>query len=173
MVLAYVLGAALTCLNFNGRLGTGESFRHALPSGFEFRLLYSESQILNQWSIIVGPRNDPDADFMWVVSPPWMQHPHRILGASYGLDVRHAMGIDRRGLRFVLNEKDYNLAVDIERRFQNGQETERVEERLARLPRGTLDLYVLDYQVRKNFKGDETNFIERVRFRVRACVPPS
>lgn len=155
---------ALVCVRFqsNGRLAAGTPFRADLPSGLEFRL--SEG-----WRISVGPKSEPDLDYLWVVSPPLQTAPHLIIGPAYGMTARESLRIERP-LRFVLTKADRSAAVDA-----IALQSDETLKRLAQLGRGRLSLQITDHQIREIVlpDGRPGDAFEWITFTGEACAPRS
>ena len=147
------------CAQFGAKpLRAGSAFVHPLPAGLEFRLPFDG----RSWSISVGPRGDPEADFLAPVSPPFRSAPHLIIGSGYGVTALESVGVSRRELRFVLSRHDAQAARDIASAARVG-DLQRLKE-LDRLARGTLTLRITDADA-----DDEV--IRWVEFEGEACIP--
>jgi hypothetical protein len=152
------------CARFqsDGRLQVGTAFRADLLLGLEFRLS-------PDWSISVGPKGEPDLDYLWVVSPPLQMAPHRIIGPAYSLSARDSLRIERP-LRFVLTKSDHSAAV-----AAIGLQSDDTLRRLDQLGRGRLSLQITGHQIRDivlpdGWRGDA---FEWITFTGEACVPRS
>ena len=91
------------------RLSAGSSFSYPLPAALEFRLVVAGPT----WRIAVGPRDDPNADFLAPVSPPFRASPHLVVGAAFGVPAQDSVRVTPRRLRFVSNRRDAQQARDI------------------------------------------------------------
>ena len=152
-------GPAPDCIAFktNGRLRGGEPFVATLPSGFEFRLVPEDGG----WYIKVVSPSDPDADYMWVVTPPYRTAPQRQIGAGYGLNARESASFIRE-LYFVLSDEDYKTMFDLLAARRGN--TEAIINARRRLSKGTVVLKITNFEISEDV-------FEWVTFEGRACVP--
>jgi hypothetical protein len=149
------------CVQFGEkRLRTGSSFTYSLPLGLEFRL----AAVGAAWRIAVGPRDDPDADFLAPVSPPFRASPHLVIGAAYGVPAQDSVRVTPRQLRFVSNRRDAQQARDIASAALVG-DLQRLKN-LDTLAVGRLTLRILDAD------ADE-EVVKWVAFVGEACLPAS
>ena len=148
------LGPQLDCVQIHSpsKLSAGSTLRRPIGRGLEFRLS-------KDWNISVGPVADRTLDYLWMVSPPLQNAPHRMFGKGYGLTAPESAKLNR-SLHFVLNRTDYDAAKDAIA-LPDGAETLR---RLDALGRGALILYFDSYEL----KGDDFKWIS---FHGEACVP--
>jgi hypothetical protein len=162
-LLLAVLGAPVQpdreCVQFGAKqVRAGTSFAFPLPSGLEFRLPYASGS----WSIVVGPRDDPGADFLAPASPPFRSAPHRVIGPAFGVTAEESVRVSPRVLRFVLSRRDAQAARDIASAALVG-DVRRLKD-LDKLASGTLTLRITD--------GDADEEVVRwVGFDAEACVP--
>jgi hypothetical protein len=162
-LLLAVLGAPVEadreCVQFGAKqLRVGTSFTYPLPGGLEFRLPYRDGG----WAIVVGPREDAEADFLAPVSPPFRSAPHRVIGAGFGVTPADSVRVSPRILRFVLSRRDAQAARDMASAALVG-DVQRIKD-LDRLPSGTLTLRITEAD------ADE-EVIRWVGFEAEACVP--
>jgi hypothetical protein len=162
-VLVAVLGAPVEpdreCVQFVAkRLRAGSSFMYPLPSGLAFRLSYAAGG----WAIVVGPADDPEADFLAPVSPPFRAAPHRVIGSGFGVTAQESVRVSPRVLRFVLTRRDAQAARDIASAALAGDR--RGLRDLDKLATGTISLTISDAEA-----DDEV--VEWVDFTAEACVP--
>ena len=162
-VLLAALGAPVEpdreCVQFGAKkLRPGSSFTYPLPSGLEFRLPYAAGG----WAIVVGPRDDPGADFLAPVSPPFRAAPHRVIGSGFGVTAQDSVRVSRREFRFVLTRRDAQAARDIASAALVG-DLRRMRD-LDKLTTGTISLTISDAE------ADE-EVVEWFDFTAEACVP--
>jgi hypothetical protein len=147
------------CVQFGAKqVRAGVSFTYPLPSGLEFRLPYAAGG----WAIIVGPRDDPEADFLAPASPPFRSAPHRVIGTGFGVTAQDSVRVSPRELRFVLSRRDAQAARDMASAALVG-DVRRLKD-LDRLTTGTLTLRITDAD------ADE-EVVRWVGFDGEACVP--
>jgi hypothetical protein len=142
------------------RLTAGSSFTYSLPLALEFRL----SLVGSTWRIAVGPRDDPEADFLAPVSPPFRASPHLVIGSAYGVPAHDSVRVSPRQLRFVLNRRDAQQARDIASAALVG-DLHRLKE-LDRLAAGRLTLRIVD-------AAADEEVVAWFAFAAEACVPGS
>jgi hypothetical protein len=149
------------CVQFGAnRLTAGSSFTYSLPLGLEFRLASAGAS----WRIAIGPRDDPDADFLAPVSPPFRSSPHLVVGAAYGVPAHDSVRVTPRRLRFVSNRRAAQQARDIASAARVG-DLQRLKD-LDKLAVGRLTLQILDAD------ADE-EVVNWVAFAAEACLPAS
>jgi hypothetical protein len=162
-LLLAVLGAPVEpdreCAQFGAKqLRAGASFIYPLPAGLEFRLPYDGGG----WAIVVGPRDDPEADFLAPASPPFRSAPHRFIGPGFGVTAEDSVRVSPRALKFVLSRRDAQAARDMGSAALVG-DVQRLKE-LDRLATGTLTLRITGAD------ADE-EVVRWVGFDAEACVP--
>lgn len=154
--------ASSECVRFQspGQLAAGSPFRAMLMRGLEFRLS-------PDWDIGVGPVDEPNMDYLWVVSPPLQVAPHRLIGPGYGLTARESARISRP-LRFVLTRSDYDAA----RAAITNPSGEETLKEMDRLGRGRLSLVITSFQVRDvpRASGQAADAFDWITFAGEACV---
>ncbi|GMV21562.1 MAG: hypothetical protein AMXMBFR57_15110 [Acidimicrobiia bacterium] len=150
-----------------GRLAAGTSFRSDLLLGLEFRL--TAERTWPAWHISVGPKGQPDLDYLYVVSPPLQTAPHRVIGPAYGMSARDSLKIERP-LRFVLTQADHAAAV-----AATTLQSEETLKRLAVLGKGRLFLQITDHKIRDIVRpaGEPGDAFEWITFTGEACIPKS
>ena len=149
------------CVQFGAtRLVEGSSFSYSLPLGLEFRL----SRAGPTWRIVVGPRDDPGADFLAPVSPPFRSSPHLVIGAAYGVPAHDSVRVTPRRLRFVANRRDAQQARDIASAALVG-DLQRLKD-LDKLAAGRLTIQIVDAD------ADE-EVVNWIAFTAEACLPAS
>ena len=147
------------CVQFGAqRLVGGSSFSYSLPLGLEFRL----SRAGPAWRIVVGPRDDPDADFLAPVSPPFRASPHLVIGTAYGVPAHDSVRVTLRRLRFVVNRHDAQQARDIASAALVG-DLQRLKD-LDKLAAGRLTIQIVDAD------ADE-EVVNWIAFTAEACLP--
>jgi hypothetical protein len=134
------------------KLSAGSAFSARIQYGLEFMLS-------KDWGISVRPAAQGEPDYLWLVSPPLRTAPHRMFGAGYGFTAAQSAALNR-SLRFVLNQTDYDAAMDAIG-LPDPAETLK---RLDALGRGTLVLYVDKYEL-------DGNAFKWISFHGEACVP--
>ena len=149
------------CVQFGEkRLRAGSSFAHALPLGLEFRLTFSGAA----WRIAIGPDDDPGADFLAPVSPPFRASPHLVIGAAFGVPAHDSVRVTPRQLRFVSSRLAAQQARDIASAALVG-DLQRLKD-LDKLAVGRLTLRILDAD------ADE-EVVDWVAFAGEACLTAS
>jgi hypothetical protein len=151
------------CVSFHSpeKLAAGTPFRAALFRGLEFRLSA-------EWDIRVGPIDEPQMDYLWLVSPPIQTAPHRQIGPGYGLTARQSASIGRP-LRFVVTRADYTAA----RAAIDLKDAGETLKRMAELGKGRLTLNITDYRIRdvKLADGQPGDAFDWIAFKGEACAP--
>ena len=160
IIVAILIAAGLTpppqldcvAIKSPSKLSAGSTFSKRIQHGLEFRLS-------KNWEISVRPVGEPEPDYLWLVSPPLRTAPHRMFGPGYGFTAAQSAQLNR-SLRFVLNQPDYDAAMEaIE--LHDAAETLK---RLDVLGRGTLVLYVDKFEL-------DGNAFKWISFHGEACVP--
>jgi hypothetical protein len=120
-----------------------------------------------------GPGQDEHQDFLWIVSPPYRTAPHLYIGAGYNLTAHESLTMGARDFHFVINQRDYDEALMFYESF-NGASIDRsmqLVQQIKRLGKGTLNLAIVDFQVRRRQDRTFTNVIDSITFKATACIP--
>jgi hypothetical protein len=154
-----IVPAGRDCVRFlTAQLSSGRSFSAPLQHALELRITSSAGG----WQIAVGPKDDPTADYLAPISPPYRAALHLRIGAGYGLTAADSLDITPRELRFVLSRRDAQLAWDIASAALLG-DMQRWKD-MAKLTTGTLTLRISDSRL----DGDAVDWVTLAG---EACVP--
>jgi hypothetical protein len=99
-------------LSFAGEVSAGQAFERKFSEKLGFRLNASQSG----WTIEVISYEQTDSDnaeYSWVVNPPYRSYNVRYLDTTYGTTAKEAVEYSPRDFNFVLNEQQFKQASDL------------------------------------------------------------
>jgi hypothetical protein len=130
-------GANLQCIQFQSdKLPEGKPFRVPIMRGLELRMDVNAPTR-------VGPKEQPDTDYLWIVSPPLQYAPQLYLGPSYDIPAERIRVGKWEPLFFVLNQADYDTVYRaVYERGLSGTDYFRLREQL---PLGRVTITVTEY----------------------------
>ena len=168
---------------FSGEVSAGKNF-DLLFGPLRFRL--NSEQALAGWWIEVVPAesSSEDAEYVWVVTPPYHFGNSRYLDTSYGTRAEDSVKETPRDFNFVLDQQQFHRAADLvnlgvssraaseeksEAEFE--QESQNALAVLESMPIGNGRLQILDSRVDRSAGQDGLGAIEWLKFHVELHVP--
>src|SRR5687767_8223691 len=108
---------ALQTVRFSGEVQKGQTFEREFSPGLLFGLVAVADPGMPGWMIVVRPKETqgPEAEFSWVVTPPYRAYNPRYLAVSYGYSAKEIVEHTPRTFRFVKNLSDYKTAAQAAR----------------------------------------------------------
>ena len=169
---------------FSGEVSADKNF--ARPFGpLRFRLNSEEASA--GWWIEVVPAegvNSENAEYVWVVTPPYHFENIRYLDTSYGTRAEDAVKDSPRDFNFVLDQEQFHRAADLvniaayshpvnleSSNVEFDQQSQDAVAALESLPIGKGRLQILDSRVNSSAGQDGLGAIEWLKFRVELHVP--
>jgi hypothetical protein len=171
-------------ITFSGEVSADKNFDR--PFGpLRFRL--NSQEALSGWRIEIVPAEEPkseNAEYVWVVTPPYHFGNVRYLDTSYGTPAEDSVKESPRDFYFVLNQQQFhratglvNLGVSSHPLSEHKPEAELDKESqdaiaaLESLPIGKGRLQILDSRVDSSAGQDGLGAIEWLKFCVELHVP--
>ena len=169
---------------FSGEVSADKNFDR--PFGpLRFRLNSEEASA--GWWIEVVPAegvNSENAEYVWVVTPPYHFENIRYLDTSYGTRAEDAVKDLPRDFNFVLEQEQFHRAVDLvntavyshplsenKSEVEFDQESQNALATLESMSIGKGRLQILDSRVDRSAGQDGLGAIEWLKFRVELHVP--
>lgn len=148
---------ALQTVRFSGEVQKGQNFEREFSPGLLFGLSAVNDPGMPGWMIYVRPKQeqDPEAEFTWVVTPPYRAYNPRYLTVSYGYSAKEIVEHTPRNFRFVKNLSDYGTAARAVRGMPWGEGQGTYEEHLKALgsvPTCAGSLRILDSRVSQSIE---------------------
>lgn len=154
------------CTEFSshGRLSAHSDWHVSVQHGLELRF----SWVSGGWWMDVGPGMDLTKDFAWPVNPPFRSPEQLVIGPAYYTDAKKSAASTPRVFRFVLNERDFGLAVQLASTDMDFRIRDR---RINELGRSVITLNITDFQVQNDPDGRPIDSLAWIVFSGSSCVP--
>lgn len=170
-------------LSFAGEVSAGQPVERKFSKKLGFRLNPSQSG----WTIEVVPyeqTDSGDAEYVWVVNPPYRSYNVRYLDATYGTTPKEAVKYSPRDFNFVLNEQQFKRASDLvemaimsrpqsDHRSQQELDKESMDavQALMALPVAKGRLTIMNSRVTDPTEKGDFGSIDWLKFKVELHVP--
>lgn len=162
-------------MSFQGEVSAGQTYEQGLGANLLFRL--KQNEVGWYIEVLPNPRSSTNAEFIWVVTPPYRFGNARYVDTSYGVSAKEAVKWTPRDFNFVLDEQEYKRAgelVDLvlwSRPPSDQKSKEEIEKQsdeaakaLSRFPVAKGQLFILDSKVGTYAKTGEPGSIEWTKF---------
>jgi hypothetical protein len=173
-------------LSFSGSVARGQTFEKELENGLVFRLVPLGGGLGIDWSIFVGTEEYGDENYSFIVTPPYRGVNHIYVAGWHfrnsdnsgpnttGPKNVNAPGETRR-FDFVVNERDYEIAVEaLDKMLWPGnwseEEVDLAATEHARLNKGHGILEIMDLELGNLIEGERA-WIEHMAFDVELIFP--
>jgi hypothetical protein len=170
-------------LSFAGEVSAGQAFGRKFSKKLGFRLNPSQSG----WTIEVISYEQTDsgnAEYSWVVNPPYRSYNVRYMDTTYGTTPSEAIKYSPRDFNFVLNEQQFKRASDLvemaimshplsDHRSQQELDKESMDaiQALEALPVAKGRLTIMNSRVADPTEEGDFGSIEWLKFKVELHVP--